>query len=194
MHGRLITAAAAHALHATEGKERLMKRPAHMLASVLISAVVLVAMPTPAQSQESVTVGYQALHLPDNWLTSGVNFDVARDVSRSWSVAGEFGVAHDGGDELDSDGFNIFHVGGGVRWSQRRDGPAPFGQLLAGVQISTSGTDTDTAFMLQPGGGVHIPIGDRWGLSAQFDYRPVFYREEVVQEVRFAIGARWTRP
>jgi len=171
-----------------------MNRTGHSHVSLLICAFVLMTMPTLAQAQLSVGAGYQARHLPDNWITAGINFDAAHGVSRTWSIVGEFGVAHDGGDELDSDGFNIFHVGGGVRWSQRRDGPAPFGQLLAGVQISTSGTDTDTAFMLQPGGGVHIPIGDRWGLSAQFDYRPVFYREEVVQEVRFAIGARWTRP
>jgi hypothetical protein len=46
--------------------------------------------------------------------------------------------------------------------------------------------------MLQPGGGIHVPMSDRWGLSAQIDYRPVFYREEVVQEVRFVVGVRWS--
>lgn len=159
--------------------------------SILICALVLVAMPTPAQAQWSGAAGYQALHLPDNWVTAGINFDAGREVSGAWSVVGEFGVAWDGGDESDADGFSIFNVGGGVWWSLRRNGPAPFAQLLAGVQRSTSETDKDTAFMLQPGGGVHIPIAERWGLSAQFDYRPVFYREETVQEVRFVIGARW---
>ena len=51
-------------------------------------------------------------------------------------------------------------------------------------------TDADTAFLLQPGGGIHLPISDRLGIAAQVDYRPVFYREELVQEFRFVVGAR----
>jgi hypothetical protein len=170
-----------------------MNRTSHLLVPVLMSVCLLVTMPAPAQSQVNVGVGYQALHLPDNWVTPGFNFDVGANVSGSWSILGEVGIAHSGGGD-GSDGFNIWNAGGGVRWSLRRDGPAPFAQLLAGVQVSTSETDSDTAFMLQPGGGVHVPLNDRWGLSAQIDYRPVFYREETVNEVRFVIGARWTRP
>ena len=164
----------------------------HLLVSVVVCACVLVAV--PAQAQWSVAAGYQALHLPDNWVKGGINVDAARDVSGMWSVVGEFGLGHDTADDpaLDEAGFNIFNFGGGVRWSLRRDGPAPFVQLLAGAQRSTSETDEDTAFMLQPGGGVHIPINDRWGVSAQVDYRPVFYQEETINEVRVVIGARWT--
>ena len=171
-----------------------MNRTGHFPVSILMCACVLIITPSPARSQVSATVGYQALHLPDNWVTKGVNFDAARDVSGAWSVVGEFGLVNDGGGGADEVGFNIFNIGGGVRWSLRRDGPAPFAQLVAGVQLSRSETDEDTAFMLQPGGGVHVPINDRWGVSAQFDYRPVFYQEETVNEVRFVIGARWTRP
>jgi hypothetical protein len=141
-----------------------------------------------------VSAGYQALHIPDTWALAGVNFDVAVDRSDAWSILGEFGVAHDGDDEseVDPHDFNLFNLGGGARWSQRSSGIAPFVQVIAGVQVSTSDSDSDTAFMLQPGGGIHVPMSDRWGVSAQFDYRPVFYREEVVQEFRFVIGARWS--
>jgi hypothetical protein len=162
--------------------------------AILLCACALVIAPVSAQSQVSVTAGYQALHLPDNWVTSGFNVDVARDLSGPWSVLGEFGVSMDGGGELDSGGFNIFNIGGGVRWNLRRDGPTPFAQVLAGVQLSRADIDRDTAFMLQPGGGVHVPLNDRWGVSAQVDYRPVFYQEDTVNEFRFVIGARWTRP
>ena len=169
-----------------------MIRTGHLLPSLVMCACVLLITPAPAQSQVSVTVGYQALHLPDNWVRNGFNVDVAPGLVGSWSAVGEFGLAHEGGGN--TEGFDIYNVGGGVRWSPRRDGPTPFAQLLAGVQISTASIDTDTAFMLQPGGGVHIPINERWGVSAQLDYRPVFYREETTQELRFVIGARWTRP
>jgi len=172
-----------------------MNRTGAIPMSVVMCVLVLMTLPMPALSQTSAAVGYQALHLPENWVPVGVNFDVAREVSGNWSIVGEFGVANEGGDsELDFDGYNIFNIGGGVRWSLEREGPVPFAQLLAGVQLSRAETDRDTAFMLQPGAGVHLPLNDRWGLSAQFDYRPVFYREETTQEVRFVIGARWTRP
>jgi outer membrane protein with beta-barrel domain len=169
-----------------------MNRVCLLSVSVVVCAFVLVAVPTPAQAQWSVSAGYQALHLSGNWVKGGFNVDAARVVSGMWSIAGEFGVAHETTDDPTPAGFNIFNFGGGVRWSPRRDGPAPFAQLLAGLQRSSSETDSDTAFMLQPGGGVHIPLNDRWGVSAQVDYRPVFYREDTVNEVRFVIGARWT--
>ena len=168
-----------------------MVRTGQVLVSFVMCAFALVTTPAPAQSQ-SVTVGCQALHLPDDWVTAGVNVDVAKHVSSNWNIVGEFGLAHDGGVE-GTDGFSIYNFGGGVRWSASRSGPSPFAQLLAGVQASTAAIDTDFAFMLQPGAGVHIPMGDRWGLSAQVDYRPVFYQEETVNEMRFVIGARWTR-
>ena len=171
----------------------MMGRTGQLFCSFLFCAVASMAMPSAAHAQVSATVGYQALHLPDNWVSAGINVDVAPAISTRWSAVGEFGLAHDGGID-GTDGFNIFNVGGGVRWNLRRSGASPFAQLIAGVQGSTSDTDTDFAFMLQPGVGVHAPINDRWGVSAQFDYRPVFYREETVNEARFVIGLRWTRP
>jgi hypothetical protein len=153
-------------------------------------------MPTlaAAQTRADVAVGYQTLHLPDTWVPAGVNFDVGIHRTERWSILGEFGVAHEGGDEstLGSKGYNIFNLGGGTRWIASGDGITPFVQLLAGIQISTSETDSDTAFMLQPAAGIHFPVSDRFGLSAQVDYRPVFYREELVQEFRFVLGARWS--
>lgn len=154
---------------------------------------LIVTPPAAAQPRLSVSMGYQALHLPDTWAPVGVNFDVAVNRFESWSILGEFGVVHDGDDPSSADprDFNIFNVGGGARWSHKGAAIRPFVQMIGGIQVSTSDTDSDTAFMLQPGGGIHVPISERWGLSAQIDYRPVFYREEVVQEVRFVAGVRW---
>ena len=157
-------------------------------------AYLVIASPAAAQPQWSVSAGYQALHLPDTWAAAGVNFDVAVDRTESWSILGEFGVAHDGDDpsELEPHDFNIFNIGGGARWSHRGAPVVPFVQMIAGVQLSSSDSDTDTAFMLQPGGGVVIPVNERWGVSAQFDYRPVFYREDLIHETRFVAGVRWS--
>ena len=170
-----------------------MNGTGHFRVSLLLGSLLLITMPALAEAQVSVSAGYQAVHLPDNWVTAGFNVDVANVISGPWDVVGELGFAHDGGGDANS-GFDLLNAGGGLRWSQRRDGPAPFVQLLAGLQRSTSDTDKDTAFMVQAGGGVHVPLNDRWGVSAQFDYRPVFYQEDTVNETRFVIGVRWTRP
>jgi hypothetical protein len=163
-------------------------------AAALLLVIVSVPMSAAAQTRMSAAVGYQTLHLPDTWVPVGVNFDAAFHRTESWSILGEFGIAHEGGDDTapDSDGFNIFNVGGGARWTAGGERVTPFVQLVAGIQISTSETDSDTAFMLQPGAGIHLPVSDRFGVSAQVDYRPVFYREDVVQEFRFVVGARWS--
>jgi hypothetical protein len=164
--------------------------------SALALLVVIMSVPisATAQTRLSATVGYQALHLPDTWVPAGVNFDVAFHRTDTWSILGEFGIAHEGGEDgaPDPDGFNIFNVGGGARWSAVGDRATPFVQLVAGIQMSRAETDSDTAFMLQPGAGIHFPVADRFGVSAQVDYRPVFYREDVVQEFRFVVGGRWS--
>ena len=170
-----------------------MNGTGHFHVSILLSSLLLIATPALGEAQVSVSAGYQAVHLPDNWVTAGFNVDVAGAISEPWSIVGEVGLAHDGGGDANN-GFDLLNAGGGVRWNLRRDGPAPFVQLLAGLQRSTSDTDKDTAFMVQAGGGVHFPLNDRWGMSAQFDYRPVFYQEDRVNETRFVIGVRWTRP
>ena len=166
--------------------------------SVWLASFLLISIVSPAVAQPrlSVTAGYQALHLPDTWAPAGVNVDVAVPRSETWSILGEFGVVHDGDDASapDPHDFNIYNLGGGVRWNHLGAAVVPFVQLIAGVQISTSDSDTDTAFMFQPGAGIHVPLSDQWGASAQIDYRPVFYREEIVQEFRFVAGVRWSLP
>jgi hypothetical protein len=150
-----------------------------------------VAGAATAQTRMSATIGYQALHLPDTWAPLGVNVDVASHRTDAWSVLGEFGLAHESGED-DAGGFNIYNLGGGARWSGAGDRITPFAQVLAGIQISTSDTDSDTAFMIQPGAGIHVPVSDRAGITAQVDYRPVFYEEETVNEFRFVVGARFS--
>ena len=160
-------------------------------AGFLLVLMLCAAGSATAQTRMSATIGYQALHLPDTWAPLGVNFDVAYHRSDAWSILGEFGLAHEGGED-GADGFTIYNLGGGARWNGAGDRIRPFAQVLAGVQISTGETDSDTAFMLQPGAGIHMPVSDRVGITAQVDYRPVFYREETVNEFRFVVGARFS--
>src|SRR5687768_17049452 len=112
-------------------------------AGFLLVMMLSVAGTAAAQARMSAAIGYQALHLPDTWAPLGVNFDVAFHRSDAWSILGEFGLAHEGGED-GTDGFNIYNLGGGARWSGAGDRITPFVQLLAGIQISTGETDSDT--------------------------------------------------
>jgi hypothetical protein len=63
---------------------------------------------------------------------------------------------------------------------------------IAGIEAS----DTDTAFMVQPGVGATIIGGDGWGFFGQVDYRRTFFDEpddtdnSVNNQFRVFVGLR----
>jgi hypothetical protein len=137
-----------------------------------------------------VSVGYQSLHLPGNWVPAGFNIDVGAPVKGVWSVAGEVGMVHK--NEFDGIGgspLNIFNFGVGPRVSWHSEHVVPFAQLIAGAE-HTTGPSADTTFMLQPGAGVYVPAGARWGVVAQADYRPVFFEGNTDNQFRVVFGVR----
>ena len=57
--------------------------------------------------------------------------------------------------------------------------------VIAGIEDD----DNTTAFMIQPGGGVTMVVGDGWGLFADVAYRRSFF-DTGSNEVRVLVGAR----
>lgn len=85
------------------------------------------------------------------------------------------GVYKEEGDEW----FKVHSYGGGIRISSRRNPRVtPFGQVTAGGTTFSGDGDSTTAFTLTAGGGVNVPVNDRWGVRAQGDYRGIFFKEE----------------
>jgi hypothetical protein len=91
-----------------------------------------------------------------------------------------------------TDSENIFHYAAGVRWTGHNAARFwPYGQILLGgatvhtaisydddILDNTLGTsDTTTRFILQPGVGVTVVVGDGWGVFGQVDYRRMFLDE-----------------
>lgn len=122
-----------------------------------------------AAQTPSLSVGYQALHLPNNWVNAGFNFVIAVPVRDRVDIVAEFGVAHQGSSGSDPVTANIFHFAAGPRWSWPGMRAVPFVQILAGGEVTSAdipvaggGTreDSDGAFMLQPGAGVYLPFSD----------------------------------
>ena len=145
--------------------------------------------PTPATTTSptyELSAGYQFLHLPDQSFPFGFAIDAARH-SGNIGLVGDIGWSRHS-DEVGSVDVstNMFHFAAGPRWTGFGGGRAwPYVQVLAGAAVARSssdfagvdGSNTDTAFMLQPGVGVTFIGGDGWGVFGQFDYRRTFFDE-----------------
>jgi hypothetical protein len=177
------------------------------------AAAVLIGSASSAAAQASGTTAnptfdlgaaYQFLHVSGGDEGEGQSFPygLAIDGARYW---GALGLAAEGGwayDSTDDDEFaaktNYFHAAAGPRFAVRSPGRVrPYAQVLFGVSavhfsidnIDDSG-DTDTAFMIQPGGGVNFVLGDGWGLFGDVAYRRTFWENNGANEIRVLVGVR----
>ncbi len=133
-----------------------------------------------------LSAGYQFLHLPDQNFPFGLAIDGARHYGPLGLVA-EVGWSRRSDDVFGADvATNMFHLAAGPRWTGFGSGRVwPYAQVLGGAAIGRIGSeiagvdvsDTETAFMLQPGAGVTVIGGDGWGWFAQVDYRRTFFDE-----------------
>jgi hypothetical protein len=170
--------------------------------AVLFGAAVVPAGAQPAQQPPSVdvSIGYQLLHLPGETFPAGWNVDVSGAMHDVLRIVGEFGMSRDEQTEFGVSGtLKYYHLGVGPRLASHAGSARPFVQLLGGVVhtradlvLANVGAfhDGDWAFMLQPGGGVAIPLGDVVSVIGQADYRRVFFKEQGDNEFRVAFAVR----
>ena len=174
------------------------------------AAAVLIGSASSAAAQASGTTAnptfdlgaaYQYLHVTGDEGDS-FPFGLAVDAARYW---GPLGLAAEGGWEYDSAevpgieiSSNFFHAGAGPRFAVRTSARVrPYAQILFGFSTIRFSSDVDgvtvsdneSAFMLQPGGGVNFVMGDGWGLFADVAYRRSFF-DDGSNEIRFLLGAR----
>jgi hypothetical protein len=177
-----------------------MKRVVSRTAFWILLFVLFGSAGESAAQTPSLGVGYQAVHVPDNWINTGLNLDISAPLRDQLDIVGEFGFSHQGSSGSDPVTSTAFHVAAGPRWSWLGNRAVPFVQILAGVWISSAdipqaggGTfeDSDVAFMLQPGAGVYVPVGARWGVVGQADFRPVFISGNTDNQFRIVLGARF---
>jgi len=170
----------------------------------VLTAVALVALWTGTAAAQStqppvqLSLGYQVLHVPDETYPVGLAADVSgRRVGLTWAAA--FGWARDDQNEPGVSGtLNFIDYGAGPRWTSALGSAHPFVQVLAGgvhgsAKLMQNGVPfqaSGNAFMLQPGPGVVVPVGPRWGALAQGDYRRAFWNPTAENEFRFIFGVR----
>ena len=168
--------------------------------TILTGLFLLVRASVASAQPPTVSAGYQLLHLPDNWINAGFSLDVGAPVTEQLSVVGEFGLAHQGESGTDPVRSTTYHFGAGPRWSWPGPSITTFVQVLGGAEVAAAdipttggGTreETEAAFMLQAGGGVYVPVGPRWGVVGQADYRPVFFEGDTDNQFRVLVGVRF---
>lgn len=152
-----------------------------------------------------LSAGYQFLHVPDQNFPFGLAIDGAKHWG-SRGLVGEVGWSRHSDDAGSADfSTNMFHFAAGPRWTGFGSGRVwPYAQVLVGAVIARSSSeiagidasDTDTAFMVQPGVGATIIGGDGWGIFGQVDYRRTFFDEpddtddSVNNQFRVFVGVR----
>ena len=186
---------------------------------LMVAALVLTGA-SKAAAQASLTTsspsyelsaGYQFLHLPETNFPFGLGIDGAMHFGRLGLVAEGGWARHSSSDDDPTIGggdftANMWHVAAGPRFTGFSNRPLwPYGQVLAGLAILHASLDlddfeddseTETAFMVQPGFGVTFVAGDGWGIFAQADYRRTYCDEEddadpsINNGFRIFIGAR----
>lgn len=169
-------------------------------------AMMAFAAPASAQTAPALDlgVGYQWLHAPEQAYPFGINLDLSGTLSGDFRWVGEFNWSRDSEGDFGVDGsLTATAYAAGVRWAP--DAGAryrPYAQVLAGLhrdkldlEVEGVGNLVDLdekSFMLQPGVGATFPVGDRWGVFGQADWRRIFYDDDGEHDFRFVVGARIT--
>ena len=191
-----------------------MKKRVSTLAAV--AAVVLgltgsasaQAVGTTTAPTFELAAAYQYLHVSvsgedDTDVSNSFPFGLAVDAARYW---GPLGLVAEGGwatDSAEVPGLsvtnNFFHIGAGPRFALHTAGRVrPYVQVLVGASILRGSveeegfpdiSDTESAFMVQPGVGATFVMGDGWGLFGDVAYRRSFF-DTGSNEIRVLFGAR----
>ena len=156
------------------------------------------AMSTVVGAQErtgDVAISYSVLRDYDlkETFTKGWVFSAAGHIGRVVSLVGEVGGNYRTLTFGDSNVDLSMHTFlGGIRVRREHRAATPFVQVLAGMAraagSSEGASESDSAFALQPGGGVDFRVTDRFAVRVQGDYRYIAEGRAQLHEFRAAAG------
>lgn len=181
---------------AREGFRVLMRTPSLWLVFPLMLYAVA---PAAAQVKTvNIGVGYQFLRFNDASFPLGANVDLVAEVMEHIALVGEFGWARNSTQQFGlSDVTTGLHAVGGVRWAISRSRRfRPFAQILIGVErdntkIERFGSDSASALLFQPGGGIVVHVHGRQDLFGQVDLHRASQEGDGTNAVRFLVGLRF---
>jgi hypothetical protein len=173
--------------------------------STIAAALFLSVQEAAAQVPRiEVVPSYQLLR------SQGQTFTIGWNVSAVVNVGSSFGIVADFGEVRRTDATSLFslttriaNLGLGARMNVRTRRTVVYAQVSAGIvqvrgravfdDVNVSGMRQRSMF--QPGVGVIVPIGRRFGVSGELSYRHVFLRQaedgaKATDDLRALIGAR----
>ena len=164
------------------------------------------ATASPAAAQAEISAGYQFTHTPEVNLPVGFYVDVSGNVAPMFAIVGEISGAYKS--ETVTSGATTVHATarlhtfmGGVRVASHSNPRlVPFGQVLVGGArlnselsattsgATVSGSNAETDFTLQIGGGVDAMVRRNLGLRLGADYRRILFPGFGENEFRLVAG------
>jgi len=171
------------------------------LALVAAGAAVATAQTRPEPSLD-LSVGYQVLHIPGQTYPLGMSLEVSGALTRIVRVVAEAGVSVARGttSNYGAGTLTLYDYGGGPRVTARAGRVAVYGQLLGGgvrthADLTTASgapfIEGDSAFMLQPGAGVIVPLSRKIAAIGEVNCHRAFFKEYGVDtETRVFLGVR----
>jgi hypothetical protein len=172
-----------------------------MLTFLVVSAAIPGAAQTPPVPPVDLFLGYQSLHIPHRSYPIGmvVGMSGALSDNKIVRLVGEVGVAIDQATTSTLNGtLALYHYGAGPRFTATAGRVHPYAQVLAGgvhtrADLNQGGAPfsrSGNAFMLQPGGGVIIPLTRTFSAMGEVNYRRVFFKGDPDDESTVFAGIR----
>ncbi len=165
-----------------------MCRVSTLAAMIIVCTAVRAAAQIPPDPPLELSVGYQASHIPGQAYPLGLSFDISGALTGTIRIVGEAGVsvATHTTSSYGRGTLTLYHYAAGARFGATAGRVRVFAQVLAGgvrthADLTTASgspfVDGDSAFMLQPGGGVIVPLTGNYAVVAAADYRRAFFEE-----------------
>jgi len=171
------------------------------LALVAAGAAGAAAQTRPEPSLD-LSVGYQVMHIPGQTYPLGISLEMSGALTSAVRIVAEAGVSIARGttSSYGAGTLTLYDYGGGPRVTARAGRALVYGQLLGGgvrthTDLSTASgapfIEGDSAFMLQPGAGVIVPLTRKIAAIGEVNYERVFFKEYGGDnETRVFVGVR----
>ena len=173
-----------------------------MSARVLVWCAVvsaLLGMPRSASAQDAVPAtdiffGYQALHVPGQNYPIGFVAGLSAGAT-AVRLVGAAGVAIDSHSTPATGTLTLYHYGAGPRVGMAIGSVNPYAQVLLGGVTARADrtsssvgaiTQSNSAFMVQPGAGVAVAVTNTFGFVGEYSFRRVFFSQRDDEHAVFA--------
>jgi hypothetical protein len=170
------------------------------LALFFVTGAASARAQTPPMPDTDLSLGYQSLHIPGQNYPLGVFVGVSTRMTDMVRIVGEAGLSIDqqSGSNLNGT-LTLYQYGIGPRLTAGNGRVIPFAQVLVGGvhsrgDLTTPGgapfSASSNGFMIQPGGGIIVPVTRTFAFSAGFNYRRVMFENDSDNETSLFAAVR----